>query len=121
ALSSCKELPATIAPTAAPPIIIISCGTACITGPSAPPVSAKPPKTMTIRITIPMIAYISWYPFLLSICVSADHVEQRHAGELNETCLARFQHRHDLLQFGDCGGGIDAAHLGLLVGAHFFL
>ena len=56
ALSSCIELPVTIAPTAAPPMISISCGIACMTGPSAPPVNAKPPNTITSRMTTPMTA-----------------------------------------------------------------
>ena len=41
--------PPTKEPTAAPPMINISCGSACMTGPSAPPVMAKPPNTMPSR------------------------------------------------------------------------
>ena len=54
AFSSCIELPVTSAPIAAPLMISISCGKACITGPSAPPAMAKPPNTMTSRMTMPM-------------------------------------------------------------------
>ena len=35
------ELPATSAPSAAPPMISISCGSASRTGPSAPPVNGE--------------------------------------------------------------------------------
>ena len=50
------------APVAAPRMISISWGMACITGPSAPPVMAKPPNTMTTRMTMPIAAYIVTYP-----------------------------------------------------------
>ncbi len=42
------------APVAAPPMMSISCGIASITGPSAPPVMANPPKIMTSRTTRPI-------------------------------------------------------------------
>ena len=46
AFSSFIELPMISAPTAAPPMISISCGMASSTGPSAPPVKTKPPNTI---------------------------------------------------------------------------
>src|SRR5690606_13241850 len=94
-------------------MIIISCGIACMTGPSAPPVRAKPPNTITSRRTIPIAAYIISY---LLAPASAELVEKRKVRQAHETGLARLENGHDFLQAGHRGGEVCAADLGALVG-----